>query len=154
MLINLIPNEEIKLDKELAFKTYENTLNIVEVAPVKIKGDIYISHTTIEYNLDVKTAVVIDDPNNHCKQKKDLIFEIKETDEISAENSHIIEKTLDLNAKIWENIVVEIFSESSSYNNDLISGDGWALYQEEQVNDEVDERLAPLLELLNKNEEV
>lgn len=154
MLINLIPNEEYKINKELTIDCKDNTMNIVAISPVKVEGIVYISHTAIEYDLKVETEVELDDYNNHCTKKIPLAFKIEESDEISEENLHISEKTLDLNAKIWENIVVEIFGESFDYEVNLTSGDGWALYQEEQDNDEIDERLKPLLELLNTNEEV
>ncbi len=154
MLINLIPNEEYKINKEVIIDCKENTLNIIDISPVKVEGLVYISHTTIEYDLMIETVVIIEDSNNHCTKKIELSFKIQESDEISQENLHINEKTLDLNAKIWENIVVEIFGESFDYEVNLTSGEGWTLYQEEQDNNEIDERLKPLLELLNSNEEV
>ncbi len=154
MLINLVTNEDIKIDTTLNIKPYKNTLDIIDISPIRVLGYIYPTYTTIEYNLAVSLSVSIEDYNNHCIKKIDLAFKIDETEEVSKENLHINEKTLDLNTKIWENIVVEIFSESSNYDLSLTSGDGWTLYQDDNDDDGVDERLKPLLDLLNTNEEV
>lgn len=154
MLISLIPNEKLNIDKVIDLNLYDNTLGIKSISPVKVNGIIYVSYTTIEYDLTIETTIELEDLNNHCNKKQNLLFKIEDIDENSQENLHISEKTLDLNAKIWENIVVEILSEPSGYDTALTSGDGWVLYQEEHDNNEVDERLKPLLDLLNTNEEV
>ncbi len=152
MYIKLNKNEKLNIDTQIEFDSIENTLDICDVTPVNVQGHLQISATEIIYDLSINTIVTIDNNHSESFQKIDLVFKITEIEEINDKNPYIQEKTLDLNGKIWENIVVEVLQVPLGYENDLTSGDGWKLITEN--DDEIDSRLSPLLKLLDRHEEV
>lgn len=153
MYIAIKQNDLVKLDNTISMDAPENTLDIINQISYSVKGSIYFKTETIDYNLAVKSKFEMYDRNNHINKFIDMEFKIDEIDELIEENIHINQKRLDLNAKIWENIVVEVFSMSSEYQGDVTDGKGWTLKHEDE-DQEIDERLKPLLNLLNTNEEV
>ncbi len=152
MYIAIKENEKHHIDSVLNIEVPKNTLGIISLSPVKVDGNISFLNALINFDLNIKTTVIINDDNNHRENTYDLNFKIAEIDENYEKNIYIDGKTLDLNAKIWENIVVEVFSISMHYDSDVTSGKNWQLQQED--NNKIDERLKPLLSLLDTNEEV
>ncbi|MFV0499144.1 MAG: hypothetical protein ACK5NF_03820 [Bacilli bacterium] len=154
MLINLKPYDKIEIDSSIQMDIFENTIGIIDLSMAKIKGNVYSTHDTFELQLNVDLTVTVEDNNNHSIQNVDLSLNINEKEEFLKENLYIHKKTLDLCMKIWENIVVEIFNRPSKYNQSIIDGDGWKLYHDKVEDKGIDDRLKPLLDLLNRNEEV
>lgn len=150
MFIKVIANETVALDNNIIFDSIENTMSISEVNNTHVSGKIKFSHTSVEYDLQVKSSIVFENEYEYNCKNMDLAFNIRETEDLNEENTYISEKTLDLNAKIWENIVVEIFNYSFDQKEEVDNENG--MMEEEVI--EVDERLAPLLKLLENNEEV
>ncbi len=151
MILKIIENEIMSIDTIIEFDSIENTMAIDSISNTKVTGNIEFSPTTITYNLSVESLVNFTNEYEYNRTNVQLLFQIDEVEEINEENPHIIEKTLDLNAKIWENIIVEIFTlpYSSNVNNENV-----VITDEVEINSTVDERLSPLLQLLNSNEEV
>ncbi len=148
MFIKIIANETVNIDNKITLENTENTINIKNIENLQIKGFIRFTNTTIIYDLVVECDVEFENHFKFGNKLMHLTFSIIETDEINEENPHIIKKTLDLQAKIWENIVVEIFTLVA--DDKSVSGRDVDNVCESQIDD----RLSPLLQLLNTNEEV
>ncbi len=152
MILKIITNDIVKVNNNIQFDNIENTMSIESITDTKVQGTIEFTTTSIIYNLEVNAMITFTNEYEYNRKNAHLTFNIDEAEEINEENPHIIEKTLDLNSKIWENIIVEIFT--LSYSSDEVNNEDEVMDDVEVINPVVDERLAPLLQLLNSNEEV
>ncbi len=161
MFIDLtkIPLNGLEIDKEVIFdKSYYQNTAIKNLKDVNIEGLIKYDYIgNIDIDLKVKGVMTLLDaidlhPNDYPFNF--IIQENLELDEIKKQN--YFEKTqnsLDIMELLWQNIVLEVpIRVISDENKDVkLKGDGWQL--NEKHEDEIDPRLAPLLELLDEGKE-
>ena len=146
MYIDLAKIDEkgIVIDDVVSFgDEYLKKTSIKKLDNVKVKGRVFDCHVEGKMTLlDAMDLEPVDYP---------FSFEISE---VLSENAQEINKnelkTLDIMDILWQNIVLEVpisFRANPDKKYEM-SGDGWELVDEE--NKKVDPRLAPLLELLDK----
>ena len=121
--INL--NEEINIPEE-----YYQTLDIINISPVKVNGDIFINlEDEIELNLKLEGIFTL--PCAITLEEFKYPFN-SNLEEIINENIPKNQLELDLFAVLWENIVLEVpmkaVKEGTNTNN--IKGEGWQVIKE------------------------
>ncbi len=143
----------IVIDDTVSFgDEYIKNTPIEKLENVKVKGRAYYSITNeIVFDCQVKGSFVLLDAIDLEQVEYPFSLEISE---ILCENADDLTKkdmkTLDIMDILWQNIVLEVPIAFHKESNDNIkmSGEGWELVMEEQKK--LDPRLAPLLELLEK----
>ena len=140
--IDLSGNYE--LDKDL-FKETE----IKEINDLKVDG-----YITDEYHiyLEVKGIMVLPDSRTLENVEHKFSFIVDENQDEIQEFLKNYENSLDLQALLWENIILEIPIRIVKNDNEdfKLSGDGWELTDHKKKDDD---RMAPLKELLQKGKE-
>lgn len=155
MFIDLAKVDEkgIIIDDTISFgDEFINNTPIQKLDNVKVKGKAYYSITNeIVFDCKVEGSMVLLDSMD--LEPIDYPFNI-EISEVLSENDDEKDqnklKTLDIIDILWQNIVLEV-PISVRKNPDKkyeMSGEGWELVDEERKK--LDPRLAPLLELLEK----
>ncbi len=155
MFIDLAKVDEkgIIIDDTISFgDEFINNTPIQKLDNVKVKGKAYYSITNeIVFDCKVEGTMVLLDSMD--LEPIDYPFNI-EISEVLSENDDEKDqnklKTLDIIDILWQNIVLEV-PISVRKNPDKkyeMSGEGWELVDEERKK--LDPRLAPLLELLEK----
>jgi len=155
MYIDLSKIDEtgIVIDDTISFKEeYIKNTSIEKLDNVKVVGRAYYSVTNeIIFDCKVTGNMVLLDAITLEPFDYPFHFEISEvlSDNIDDLNQKQL-KTLDIIDILWQNIVLEVpisarKEENKHYN---LSGNGWELIEEERKK--LDPRLAPLLELLEK----
>lgn len=155
MFIDLAKVDEkgIVIDDTISFgEEYIKNTPIQKLDNVKVTGKAYYSVTNeIVFDCNVKGTMVLLDSMD--LEPIDYPFDI-EISEVLSENDDEKDqnklKTLDIIDILWQNIVLEV-PISIRKNPDKkyeMSGEGWELVDEERKK--LDPRLAPLLELLEK----
>ena len=155
MFIDLAKVDEkgIIIDDTISFgDEFINNTPIQKLDNVKVKGKAYYSITNeIVFDCKVEGSMVLLDSMD--LEPIDYPFNI-EISEVLSENDDEKDqnklKTLDIIDILWQNIVLEV-PISVRRNPDKkyeMSGEGWELVDEERKK--LDPRLAPLLELLEK----
>ena len=151
--ISKVDEKGIVLDDTVSFgEEYIGKTPIQKLDNIKVDGRVYYSVTN-EVVLEAKVTgemVLLDavslEPINYP-----INIEISEVlSENDDEKSEKEAKTLDIMDILWQNIVLEVpisIRKDPDKKYDL-HGDGWELIDEESKK--VDPRLAPLLELLEK----
>ena len=155
MYIDLAKVDEkgIVIDDIVSFgEEYIKNTSIKELNNVKVNGRAYYSVTNeIVFDCDVEGSFVLLDAMD--LEPVNYPFNIK-ISEVLSENATELSKnevkTLDIMDILWQNIVLEVpisfrRDPDKKYN---IAGEGWELVDEERKK--LDPRLAPLLELLEK----
>lgn len=155
MFIDLSKVDEkgIVIDDIVSFgEEYIKNTSIKELNNVKVNGRAYYSVTNeIVFDCDVEGSFLLLDAMD--LEPVNYPFNIK-ISEVLSENATELSKnevkTLDIMDILWQNIVLEVpisfrRDPDKKYN---IEGEGWELVDEERKK--VDPRLAPLLELLDK----
>lgn len=155
MFIDLAKVDEkgIVIDDTVSFgEEYIKNTPIQKLDNVKVKGKAYYSVTN-EIVFDCKVTGVMVLLDSMDLEPIDYPFDI-EISEVLSENDDEKDqnklKTLDIIDILWQNIVLEV---PISIRKDPdkkyeMSGEGWELVDEERKK--LDPRLAPLLELLEK----
>ena len=155
MFIDLSKVDEngIVIDDVVSFgEEYIKNTSIQKLENVKVKGRAYYSITNeIVFDCKVEGSFVLLDAMD--LEPVDYPFELEISEvlsEVSDENNKNELKKLDIMDVLWQNIVLEVpirvrKNPDKKYN---LSGEGWELVDEERKK--VDPRLAPLLELLDK----
>ena len=155
MFIDLSKVDEngIVIDDVVSFgEEYIKNTSIQKLENVKVKGRAYYSITNeIVCDCKVEGSFVLLDAMD--LEPVDYPFELEISEvlsEVSDENNKNELKKLDIMDVLWQNIVLEVpirvrKNPDKKYN---LSGEGWELVDEERKK--VDPRLAPLLELLDK----
>lgn len=155
MFIDLAKVDEkgIVIDGTVSFgEEYIKNTPIQKLDNVKVKGKAYYSVTN-EIVFDCKVTGVMVLLDSMDLEPIDYPFDI-EISEVLSENDDEKDqnklKTLDIIDILWQNIVLEV---PISIRKDPdkkyeMSGEGWELVDEERKK--LDPRLAPLLELLEK----
>ena len=155
MFIDLSKVDEngIVIDDFVSFgEEYIKNTSIQKLENVKVKGRAYYSITNeIVFDCKVEGSFVLLDAMD--LEPVDYPFELEISEvlsEVSDENNKNELKKLDIMDVLWQNIVLEVpirvrKDPDKKYN---LSGEGWELVDEERKK--VDPRLAPLLELLDK----
>ena len=155
MFIDLSKVDEngIVIDDVVSFgEEYIKNTSIQKLENVKVKGRAYYSITNeIVFDCKVEGSFVLLDAMD--LEPVDYPFELEISEvlsEVSDENNKNELKKLDIMDVLWQNIVLEVpirvrKDPDKKYN---LSGEGWELVDEERKK--VDPRLAPLLELLDK----
>ena len=158
MYIDLAKIDEkgIVIDDVISFnEDYIKGTPIKKLDNIKVNGKAYYSITNeIVFDCDVKGVMVLEDAITLEPVNYPIDLHINEvlgenTEEFSKNES----KTLDIIDILWQNIVLEVpisvrANPDEKYD---IKGEGWELIQEEKNEEEP--RLAPLLELLDKERE-
>ncbi len=155
MYIDLAKVDEkgIVIDDVVSFgEEFIKKTPIQKLDNVKIKGRAYYSITNeIVFDCDVEGVMVLLDAMDLEPVNYPFSFEISE---VLSENASEINKnelkTLDIMDILWQNIVLEVpisFRANPDKKYEM-SGEGWELVDEERKK--LDPRLAPLLELLEK----
>jgi len=155
MVIDLAKVDEkgIVIDEKFSFgEEYLKHTAIQKLDDVIVKGHIYYS-VTKEVILDgeVKGQMILLDAMTNEPIEYPFDIKISEVlEENDDEKSKNNAKTLDIMDILWQNIVLEVpirvvKDPNKKYN---LSGEGWELVDEDKKK--VDPRLAPLLELLDK----
>ena len=156
MYIDLAKVDEkgIILDDVVSFgEDYIKHTSIQKLDHVKVNGRVYYSVTN-EVILDcvVDGSMILLD--SITLEPIDYPFHIEISEVLSEKDEEKVQnelKKLDIMDILWQNIVLEVpisVRKDPDKKYDL-SGDGWELVDEEK--EKVDPRLAPLLELLDKN---
>ena len=155
MYIDLAKVDEkgIVIDDIVSFgEEYIKNTPIVKCDDIKVKGRAYYSITNeIVFDCSVEGSFILLDSMDLEEIDYPFSFEISE---ILSENDDEKDKneikTLDIMDILWQNIVLEVpisvrKNPEKKYN---LEGEGWELVNEERKK--LDPRLAPLLELLEK----
>lgn len=151
--LSKVDEKGIVIDDIVSFgEDYIKNTSIQKLDNVKVKGRAYYSVTNeIVFDCQVEGAFVLLDAID--LEPIDYPFNI-EISEILSENASEINKNelkrLDIMDILWQNIVLEVpISVKREPNREYkLEGEGWELVSEERKK--VDPRLAPLLELLDK----
>lgn len=155
MYIDLAKVDEkgIVIDDTISFgEEYIKNTPIKKLDNVKVLGKAYYSITNeIVFDCQVEGTMVLLDAMDLSEVEYPFHFEISEV--LSENNDEMDQnqlKTLDIIDILWQNIVLEVpirvrKDPNKKYN---LEGDGWELVDEERKK--LDPRLAPLLELLEK----
>lgn len=155
MYIDLAKVDEkgIVIDDTISFgEEYIKNTPIKKLDNVKVLGKAYYSITNeIVFDCQVDGTMVLLDAMDLSEVEYPFHFEISEV--LSENNDEMDQnqlKTLDIIDILWQNIVLEVpirvrKDPNKRYN---LEGDGWELVDEERKK--LDPRLAPLLELLEK----
>ncbi len=151
--ISKVDDKGIVIDDTISFgEEYIGKTPIQKLDNVEVKGRVYYSVTNeVILDVEVKGEMVLLDavslePINY-PFNLDISEVLSENDDEKDEKEA---KTLDIMDVLWQNIVLEVpisIKKDPDKKYDL-HGDGWELIDEESKK--VDPRLAPLLELLEK----
>lgn len=151
--LSKIDEKGIVIDDVVSFgDEYIKNTSIKELNNVKVSGRAYYSVTNeIVFDCDVEGSFVLLDAMD--LEPVNYPFKIKISEVLSENATELSKKevkTLDIMDILWQNIVLEV-PISFKRNPDKkykLEGEGWELVDEERKK--VDPRLAPLLELLDK----
>ena len=155
MYIDLAKVDEngIVIDDTVSFgEEYIKNTPIVRCDDIKVKGKAYYSVTNeIVFDCKVSGDLVLQDAMDLEEVNYPINLEISEIlSENDDEKDQNQLKTLDIMDILWQNIVLEVpisFRKDPEKKYEM-SGEGWELVDEESKK--LDPRLAPLLELLEK----
>ena len=155
MYIDLAKVDEngIVIDDTVSFgEEYIKNTTIQKLENVKVKGKAYYSVTNeIVFECEVEGSFELLDSIGLEPCNYPFSFEISEVlSENDDEKDKNEVKRLDIMDILWQNIVLEVpisFRKDPDKRYEL-SGEGWELVDEE--SEKIDPRLAPLLELLDK----
>ena len=151
--ISKVDEKGIVLDDTVSFgEEYIGKTPIQKLDNIKVDGRVYYSVTNeVVLEASVKGTMVLLDAIDLEPINYPINLEISEVlSENDDEKSEKEAKTLDIMDILWQNIVLEVpisIRKDPDKKYDL-HGDGWELIDEESKK--VDPRLAPLLELLEK----
>ena len=155
MIIDLAKVDEkgIIIDDVVSFgKEYLANTQIQELNNIKVSGRVYYSVTDeVILECSVSGTMKLLDAMDLEPIDYPLNIEISEIlSENDDENEKNEAKTLDIMDILWQNIVLEVPISVRRDPNKVydLKGDGWELLNDESKK--VDPRLAPLLELLDK----
>ncbi len=137
-------------------KEYYEKTTVLDIPPFKIDLEIKKDNNQ-DYILYIKGEgnLVLED----ARSLKDVMYpfslniseKIGEDNEIIQKNLKNNQNILDIMSFLWENIVLEIPISYTTENNDYLSQSGFEVKKGEK--EEIDSRLAPLLELLAEEKE-
>ncbi|MGN0966469.1 MAG: YceD family protein [Candidatus Coprovivens sp.] len=155
MYIDLAKVDEngIVIDDTVSFgEEYIKNTPIVRCDDIVVKGRAYYSVTNeIVFDCKVDGNIVLQDAMDLEEVNYPINLEISEIlSENDDEKDQNQIKTLDIMDILWQNIVLEVpisFRKDPDKKYEM-SGEGWELVDEESKK--LDPRLAPLLELLEK----
>ena len=155
MYIDLAKVDEngIVIDDTVSFgEEYIKNTPIVRCDDIAVKGRAYYSVTNeIVFDCKVDGNIVLQDAMDLEEVNYPINLEISEIlSENDDEKDQNQLKTLDIMDVLWQNIVLEVpisFRKDPEKKYEM-SGEGWELVDEESKK--LDPRLAPLLELLEK----
>lgn len=151
--ISKVNEKGIVIDEVVSFgEEYIKNTPIQKLDDIEVKGRVYYSVTNeVVLEASVKGTMVLLDAIDLEPINYPINLEISEVlSENDDEKEQKDAKTLDIMDILWQNIVLEVpisIKKDPDKKYDL-HGDGWELIDEESKK--VDPRLAPLLELLEK----
>ncbi len=156
MYIDLAKIDEkgINIDDTISFgEEYIKNTPIKKLDNIKVNGRAYYSVTNeIIFDCNVEGIMVLEDSITLEPVDYPINLHIQEVlGDNATEFAKNESKRLDIIDVLWQNIVLEVpisvhADPKKEYN---LKGEGWKLLQEDKTNDE-EPRLAPLLELLDK----
>ncbi|MBR1413192.1 MAG: DUF177 domain-containing protein [Bacilli bacterium] len=157
--ISRIPLEGLNINESITYpeEYYKNT-DIKKLENVNLNGYIKYDYVgNIDINLEVNGVMNLEDAITLEPCFYPFDFKIEENmtiNELKEQNYYEkMQNTLDIMELLWQNIVLEVpIRVISDKNKDAkLNGDGWQL--NEETKEEIDPRLAPLLELLDEGKE-
>lgn len=151
--LSKVDEKGIFIDDTVSFgEEYLKGTIIQKLDNVKVKGRAYYSITNeIVFDCHVEGSMVLLDAMDLEPVNYPFNIEISEVlSDLSDEYDKNEVKTLDIMDVLWQNIVLEV---PISFRKDpdkeySLKGDGWELVNENEKK--IDPRMAPLLELLDK----
>ncbi len=158
-LNNLKVNDRFTYDDDIEIDSaiYHNDA-IKGLSNIHLNGYIYYNSAEIlEIKLTLKGIMDLVDSVTLDKIKYPFTIEIDEeyslNDPYFKEYYEKEQNILDIIAILWENIVLEVPMRLTNAKNTNMSGDGWQLGDKENLEDNIDPRLAKLAELLDSRKE-
>lgn len=150
-LTKLIFNNEYKVavngDIDIP-NNYLDGTDIKEISSVEVTGFIYNNNEEYELDIEVKGVMTLECARTLKPVKRPFDIVINEVIDENNDNSlQIIQNRLDILPIIWENILVDVPLRvlHPSSKEETISGDGWKLLTEDEIDkNEIDPRLEKL----------
>lgn len=136
---------------------YKDT-EIISISEVEVVGRLsFVDYDNLLIDLNINGIMIL--PDSVTLEDVEYPFNIEIEENIDKNSEEIREyyqkdkNTLDITTILWENIVLEVpIRVTNGYNKNIsLKGEGWELVDENKK--EIDPRLAPLKELLDKREE-
>ena len=145
--VNKITDKGIFINEDVEYLDYNKNL-IKDLSKIHVEGKVfYTNMDELMFMGNIKGIMKLVDANSG--ELVDYPFETDIEDEIT--NDYISEKSLDLSAFLWQNIVLEVPIRFSKSNLDNLKGDGWELRDENFKRE--DPRLDVFKALLDKGKE-
>ena len=145
--LNKISQNGLNINEEVEYTDYNKSL-IKDLSSIKVMGKLFYNNLDeLIFMGTIKGIMKLIDANNG--ELIDYPFE-SEIDDVIA-NEYISEKSLDLKAFLWQNIVLEVPIRVSNSNLENLKGDGWELRDE--FTKKEDPRLDVFKALLDKGKE-
>ena len=158
MDLNKLAINEIELNEDVTIpKDYYSKTDIVSLPTFSIFLKISKDNNQ-DYHLLINTSIKMILKDAVTLEEIEYPFTLSIDEKINEDNEmleNFIEKkqnTLDIIGVLWENIVLEIPISYSTSNLENEYHDGWELVGESK-KEQIDPRLAPLLELYNDEKE-
>ena len=124
--LNKISDKGLNINESIQYTDYNKSL-IKDLNDVSVNGKLFYNNLDeLIFMGTIKGIMKLIDANNG--ELIDYPFE-SEIDDIIT-NDYINEKSLDLKAFLWQNIVLEVPIRVSNSNLENLKGDGWELRDE------------------------
>jgi len=154
--LSKVDEKGIIIDKIVSFNDdYLKNSGIKKLDNVKVKARVYYSVTNeVVFEGNTNGSMIILDSLTGEEVEYPFNINISEVlSEVDDEKDENEAKTLDIMDILWQNIVLEvpISYTTKNFADVKSSGEGWELVDENEKK--IDPRLAPLLELLDKERE-
>ena len=145
--LNKITDKGIIINENITYEDYNRSL-IKDLSNISVKGKLFYNNLDeLIFMGNISGVMKLVDANSG--DIIDYPFD-SEIDDIIP-NDYINEKSLDLKAFLWQNIVLEVPIRVSNSNIENLKGDGWELRDENSKKD--DPRLDVFKALLDKGKE-
>ena len=145
--LNKITDKGVFINDSITYTDYNKNL-IKDLSSVLVNGKVFYNNLDeLMFMGTIKGTMKLVDANDGSLI--DYPFECEIDDIIT--NDYYDEKTLDLNAFLWQNIVLEVPIRVSNSNLENLKGDGWELRDE--FTKKEDPRLDVFKALLDKGKE-
>ena len=143
--------KDLIVDKDVSFNDKPLINGLKEVKNAHYSGKVSLNEEEqIELDLELTGDMVLTDSVTLEEFLKPFTIKIEETldekDENMAEYFDKMQNTLDIEAILWQNIVLEVPIRIRKEDNDIsLEGNGWGLNKESK--EEIDPRFAKLADL-------
>ena len=152
--LNKLIINDLTVDEDITFQDKPLINGLKEVKNAHYSGTIKLNvDEQIELDLSLTGQMVLTDSVTLDDFSKPFDIKIEETidekDENMVEYFDKMQNTLDIEAILWQNIVLEVPIRIRKDDEDIsLEGEGWGLNKEEK--EEIDPRLAKLTEIYDR----